>query len=213
MRLGRHEQGFTLVEILVSMVIIAIGMLGIAKLQAMSYASTGTASYRSLAAIQASSLAAAMRANRNYWTAAPGLGMPATTGMTMTVASGSPNPTANINDGNVTLNATSASATCGTYSGAPLTAYVIAGCDLSYWAYQINKVLPVVNATVTCLPATAINTVTQPIGCTIELNWTENQTGINTQSQSTSTTPLQVSVPSVNGSTTGQTNYTLYVEP
>jgi type IV pilus assembly protein PilV len=207
MRPPSREQGFTLVEILVAMVIIAIGMLGIAKMQAMSYASTGTASYRSLAAIQAASLAAAMRANRNYWTAAAGLGMP-TTGMTMTVTNGTPIPTATITDGNVVLNPTAASATCGNYTGASLTAYTIAGCDLSYWAYQINNVLPQVNATLSCAPATAINTVTQPIGCTIELNWTENQTGINTQSQG-----QQVAVPSVNGSSTGQTNYTLYVEP
>jgi len=63
-------QGFSLIEVLVALVIIGVGMLGIAKIQALAYSSTATASLRSLAAIEASSLAAAMRANQNYWTTA-----------------------------------------------------------------------------------------------------------------------------------------------
>jgi len=65
------ERGFSLLEVLVALVIIGVGMLGIAKIQALAYASTGTASERSLAAIEAASLAASMRANRGYWTLAP----------------------------------------------------------------------------------------------------------------------------------------------
>jgi type IV pilus assembly protein PilV len=210
MSAAHRQRGFTLIEVLVAMLIIAVGMLGIAKMQAMSYASTGTASLRSLAAMQAASLASAMRANRAYWTAASGTGMPAA-GVTITVTSGSPNATATISDGNVSLNP-GTPPTCA-YTGAAQTSYVIAGCDISNWANSINTILPVVNATVSCAPAAAINTVVQPIGCTIELNWTENQTGINIQSQSTASTPLQVAAPSVNGSTLGQTNYTLYVQP
>ncbi len=45
--------GFTLLEVMVAVVITAIGLLGIAKIQALAYASTGTASLRSLVAIQA----------------------------------------------------------------------------------------------------------------------------------------------------------------
>lgn len=207
-----RQRGFTLIEILVAMLIVAIGMLGIAKMQAMSYASTGTATFRSLAAIQAASLASAMRANRNYWTAAAGTGMPAG-GMTMTVATGSPNPTTTMSDGNVSINTTAAQPILNCQSGVALTPYAIAGCDLSDWAKTINTLLPAVHATVSCAPGAPFNGQPSPIGCTIELNWTENQTGINAQSQTTTATPLQVAAPSVNGSSSGQTNYTLYVEP
>ena len=62
--------GFTLLEVMVAVVVTAIGLLGIAKIQALAYASTTTASVRSLVALQASGLAASMHADRFYW--APG---------------------------------------------------------------------------------------------------------------------------------------------
>jgi len=43
-----REQGFTLVEVLVALLVTAVGLLGIAKIQALAYASTGSASVRSL---------------------------------------------------------------------------------------------------------------------------------------------------------------------
>src|SRR5258708_27544807 len=61
-----RAHGFTLIEVMVALVITAIGLLGIAKIQALAYASTGSAGLRSLVALQASSLAASMHANRNY---------------------------------------------------------------------------------------------------------------------------------------------------
>jgi type IV pilus assembly protein PilV len=204
-------RGFTLIEVLVALIVIGVGMLGIAKLQAMSYASTGTASFRSVAAIQAASLAAAMRANRNYWTApvATTGAMPAT-GVTMTVTSGSPAASVSITDASVALNAATPSGCLFATTG--LAPNVIAGCDLSNWAFSINSVLPAVNATVTCAPAPSVNGVTQPIGCTIQLNWSENQTGINSQSvgPAQSVAASNSTGTSVNGV---QTNYTLYVEP
>ena len=51
-----RRSGVTLVEVLVALIIIAVGMLGLAKIQALAYASTGIASSQSLAAMQASSL-------------------------------------------------------------------------------------------------------------------------------------------------------------
>src|ERR1700675_2427505 len=59
--------GFTLIEVLVALIITAIGLLGIAKIQALVYANTSSASARGLVAIQAAGLAAAMHANRAYW--------------------------------------------------------------------------------------------------------------------------------------------------
>ena len=61
------DAGFTLVEVLVSIIVIAVGLLGIAKLEALAFSNTGVSSLRSLAAIVASSLAAIMHADRIYW--------------------------------------------------------------------------------------------------------------------------------------------------
>src|ERR1700678_3910095 len=62
-----RTRGFTLLEVMVALVITSIGLLGIAKIQALAYASTGSASVRSLVALQAAGLAASMHANRSYW--------------------------------------------------------------------------------------------------------------------------------------------------
>ena len=49
--MGDRTRGFSLLEVMVALVIISIGLLGVAKMQALAYASTSTASSRSLAAI------------------------------------------------------------------------------------------------------------------------------------------------------------------
>ena len=173
-------RGFSLIEVLVSLIVIAIGMLGIAKLQAMAYASTGTASLRSLAAIQAASLAAAMHANRTYWTSVP-------TPLTIQVTGAAyPNPP-------VVTPAVGAPGCFTACSPASL-----ANSDLATWANNINLVLPSVSGKVSCPTPIPVSGVTPPIGCTIQLQWTERSAGINAQSQGTTmTSPI----------------YTLYVEP
>ena len=70
-RPGSHAdgsaRGFTLIEVMVAHGHHLVGLLGIAKIQALAYASTGTASVRSLVALQAAGLAASMHADRSYW--------------------------------------------------------------------------------------------------------------------------------------------------
>lgn len=58
------ETGATLIEVLVAMVVLAIGLLGLAGLQATSIQSNHSAYYRSQATLLASDLADRMRANR-----------------------------------------------------------------------------------------------------------------------------------------------------
>lgn len=57
------QQGFTLVEVLVTLVIFAFGMLGVAGLQITSLAGMDSAQYRSVAALKAGEMAERIRAN------------------------------------------------------------------------------------------------------------------------------------------------------
>src|ERR1700756_1191655 len=65
------SRGFSLIEVMVALIIISVGLLGIAKMQALALASTGTARLRALASIEAASLASIMHSDRAYWAAGP----------------------------------------------------------------------------------------------------------------------------------------------
>jgi type IV pilus assembly protein PilV len=162
-----HARGFTLLEVMVALVITSIGLLGIAKIQAVAYASTGSASLRSMVALQAGGLAASMHANRNYWAA--GLTAP----LTITVTT--------ISD--ATLN-TPVSCLSGA-PGTPCTAVAMAAFDLQNYAQSLNSVSMLRNlnpvTTITCpVPA-------NPVSCTIQVTWNEHAVSLSTQS-ATSTT-------------------------
>jgi prepilin-type N-terminal cleavage/methylation domain-containing protein len=58
-------RGFSLIEVMVALIIIAVGMLGIAKMQALALSTTESSGVRSLVAIEAASLAATMHTNRD----------------------------------------------------------------------------------------------------------------------------------------------------
>jgi type IV pilus assembly protein PilV len=167
-QLRANHRGFSLIEVLVALVIIGVGMLGIAKIQALAYSSTATASLRSLAAIEASSLAAAMRANQNYWTTAG-----ATAPQTISIVG--PTVVASTDATLIGTNAACGAATFG--SPAALAAY-----DVQCWAQSINTLLPGETATVSCSPNV---TASYPVGCSIQVTWLERYTGINAQSQGT----------------------------
>ncbi len=62
-----REAGFSLVEVMVSLAIIAVGMLGVAGIMALSMNNDDTSRMQSLAALQAASMATAMQANPAYW--------------------------------------------------------------------------------------------------------------------------------------------------
>jgi len=156
----RNAQGFTLVEVLVSLIIISVGLLGLAKIQTLAYASTGVASQESLAAIQAASLASSMRANRGYWASvAAGTIYNSATAATNTYACALP------------AGSTFTSALC---TPAQLAAY-----DLQDWfTNSLSKSLPNPTATITCNAASG----TSPLGCWITINWIEENVAINAQS-------------------------------
>lgn len=195
--------GFTLLEVMIALVVTAIGLLGIAKIQALAYASTGTASLRSLVAIEAAGLAASMHADRAYWStgAAPPTVTITGSGTTFTISDN-------------TLNTTATSSTfCQPGGGgAPCTTPVaMASYDLQTWARALsgpNGVLANLNpvTTISC-PAPLTGA---PITCTIQVTWNERAVSIN--SQSVSNTTVDTSSTSAPTGTFAPT-YMLYVEP
>jgi type IV pilus assembly protein PilV len=162
---GFRQRGFSLIEVLVALIIIGVGMLGIAKIQALSYASTGTAAQRSIAAILASSMSSAMRANRAYWSV-----QAAAAQQTVTITSGAftPAPTDTV----LSSTPTCVSASC--------TPQLLAAYDLHQWATALSGALPNSTGTINCYPPTATN---YPVGCTILVTWSERSIGLNAQSQ------------------------------
>ena len=169
-----HWRGFTLVEVLVSMVVIAIGLLGIAKMQALAFSSTGVASMRSLAAIEASSLAASMHADRAYWSSGVAATAPGFT-ITGTV----------ISDPNMAQAAPCTVALAGGLNPPDCSPIVLAAYDVQAWAAVVNGLLPNPLTQVSCN-----NIVGQPVVCTITIVWSENTVAINTQGQSQATMQL-----------------------
>jgi type IV pilus assembly protein PilV len=167
MNTPHKSRGFTLIEVLVSLIIISIGLLGIAKIHALAYSSTATAGARSLIALQAAGLAASMHANRGYW--ANGLAPPV-----ITITNNTFVPA---NLGSITNCEAAAGPACA-------TADLVAAYDLQTYAKQLSLSLPNSN------PTTTINCpALSPVNCTIQVQWNEKAVSVNAQSaQNTSAT-------------------------
>ena len=177
----RSARGFSLVEIMVAVVVICVGLLGIAKMQALAVSNTATARMRALAAFEAASLASMMHSNRNYWATAQAvanspmsISIPAGTtglaGVTFVPSGFAPQ--------SLTACMTGAVAP-GPVCGLNLAdgAQVLAGMDVTRWAYYLTgtqAVLPNLTATITCQGAL------QPPSCIIQMQWTETAGAVNT---------------------------------
>jgi type IV pilus assembly protein PilV len=184
-------RGFSLVEIMVAVVVICVGLLGIAKMQALAISSTTIARQRSLAAFEAASLASAMHSNRTYWASAAAVAASTPTPITITSATGTIAP--------ATLAGIASNACIGDNSGNPTCqgvagAQTLAGFDLTRWSTTVNGLLPNAVTTVACQGAV------QPPSCIIQMTWTE-QAGMLNNGQQTNTGQFETPT------------YTLYVEP
>jgi type IV pilus assembly protein PilV len=190
--------GFTLLEVMVAVVVTAIGLLGIAKIQALAYASTTTASVRSLVALQASGLAASMHADRTYWAlgGAPVLFTITGSGTTSTISDNTLNTTATTSN------------FC--YSGVAPTGGCsiaqIAAFDLHTWANALNA--PGMLFNLSPVTTIACPAAPQPITCTITVTWNEKAVSVNSQGV---TNTVVANGAAQNG--TFQPTYVLYVEP
>jgi type IV pilus assembly protein PilV len=155
-------------EVMVALVVSTVGLLGLAKMEALALSSTSVAGSRSLAAIEASSLASAMHANPGFWQAgiAPA---------SIVISAGTPY---------------TAPQSCLNVAGAgSCTPTNMAAYDLVQWSTALNTVLPGYLATINCSQIVGI-----PVTCTIQLQWTENGVAVSArQTQMSSlTTPKYV---------------------
>jgi len=212
-------RGFTLVEVMVALIIIGIGMLGIAKMQGLALSSTGASRSRALAAIEASSLAAAMQANRSsslaaamqanrsYWSSTGGTVPVAVTVTTSAGTAALASTTASMQTalGSITacglsMGTTPVSCYCTPGNAAPCVASInVAASDLYDWAQNLANFLPNATASVSCNPAD------QPEDCTIYIQWNETAVTVNAQEASAAKS-------NPNGSTV-VVSYSLYVVP
>jgi len=149
-------RGFTLIEVLVALIVISVGLLGIVGMEALALSSSSSARMRSLASIEAASMAAAMHANRAFWSTntitVTLSGQPAAVTAPTTLAGGSGD--------DCTQASTSQMPPC-----APTT---LAAADLQRWGSALSQILPNPQATIDCPNGPP------PLSCTISLQWTDN---------------------------------------
>ena len=190
----RRTGGFSLLEVLVALIVLSVGLLGILKLEAAAVASTTVASQRSLAALEASSLASSMHVNRGYWTNSDAAGATIkATGTTVSATILAPNLATALGAGTVNCASNVATGAC---SVTNMAAY-----DLQQWAGVLQNLLPNYSAVISC-------GIVSPVTCMVTINWTENAVGINAQeaaaqAAATANTPQTFANPS----------YTTYIEP
>lgn len=169
--------GFSLVEVLIALIIVCVGLLGIAKLEALLLANTGVARVRALVALEASSLAASMHADRDYWASAPnGLSVTINPTSTPTVTSTDTTlgPAITTALGNTTI--------CDISGGSPAvpcTSIQMAGYDLAQWEQAMDNILPGAHTAILC------NQVNSEVACTVTIGWSENTVNQNTQETAT----------------------------
>jgi len=179
----RIQRGVSLLEVLIALLVIAVGVLGLTKMQALSIANTQASGSRGLVALQASSLAALLRGNKGYWQGGPGAALCTINTCTFSGAS------------TTVLGAAPALTSCqGSTSAATCTPTQMAGLDIATWMTNINTQIPSYTAIVTCSGT--------PTSCTIQINWYEKAAGMNT------TTANQAAANSAT-----QQAYYLYVQP
>jgi type IV pilus assembly protein PilV len=196
-------RGFSLLEVMVAVIVICVGLLGIAKMQSLALSNTSTSRERAIAALQAAGMASAMHANRDYWNAVPGPSFQVTITSNPTVVS-------------VPLDANLQGFTTDDLTGAaggslkaciasaagtnPLCSAVqLAGFDLArWWAESLQPSLPNPSALITC---SQVAGNAAPITCEIQISWSEKAVAMN--SQETPQTTGQFETPT----------YTLYVQP
>jgi type IV pilus assembly protein PilV len=169
MKTTKRQRGTSLIEVLVALVIVSVGLLGVAKMQALAISSSRTSSLRSLIAIQAGSMASAMHANQAYWQTYL-IGNTLTPfSATLTYSGTTPTVTITATDTGLTASSNCSTGTC---TAQKMAAYDLQQWALSLWALTQNVGSASVNPpTISCVG-------TGPVTCTVEIQWTENTINI-----------------------------------
>ncbi len=144
------NSGFTLIEVLIAALVLAVGLLGLAGLQAASIKNNLSAYNRSQVTQLAYDMADRMRANKNE-SLDPATGNVIATGTYLTMAPAD----------------AAAQANCATTTGC--TAAQMAQNDLFQWNAALTGVLNGGTGTITAVAATRVFTVT--------INWDDNRDG------------------------------------
>jgi type IV pilus assembly protein PilV len=203
--------GFSLVEVMVAVVVTCIGLLGIAKMQALALSNTTTSRMRALAAIEAAGLASSMHSNRQYWAGATppvtttfnagGTGRFVSTDAALQTAANNALP-AGLNTPDTVqscVGAANAVAVCAGAAG-PTN---LAGFDVARWAASLNALLPNPQSTISC---TFVAGGGAPASCTILISWSEKAVAMNAQE-------AQQEANNPGGAQIENPTYLLYVEP
>ncbi|MEA3176917.1 MAG: type pilus assembly protein PilV [Gammaproteobacteria bacterium] len=175
--------GFSLIEVMVALIVMSVGLLGIAKMQALALSSTTTSRMRSLMSLEAASFASTMRADRLYWSAET------VNPLVVQIGAGAVTST---NDTTLQANKT-----------CPCTSPQIARNDLDEWAKELSDLAPAATSVVTCTPPPATAPSSTPVSCQISVSWTESLVASNAQQA----LQEQASAPPA------PTSFTIYVDP
>jgi type IV pilus assembly protein PilV len=203
---ARRTHGFSLIEVMVAVVVICVGLLGIAKMQAMAVSTTNMSRQRSLAAIEAASFAAAMHTNREYW---GNFAVPfnVTVSNTPNVAVASSDPALQAQ----TTNDLAALGACVAVNNGPACNVPVnlAAYDLARWWTSVSQLLPSpLTVNVNCPGTTPANP--QPVSCTITITWFEKSVAMNANEAAQEAAAHPAGTAS---SLSEQPVFTLYVEP
>ena len=200
-----NASGFSLIEVMVAVIVICVGLLGIAKMQSLALSNTTVSRQRALAAFEAAGMASAMHSNINYWS----LSIPAnfqlsitSNPLTVTVPADAGLQAAIINDlqvpsPNACITAAPGAAICGDPKGQALAAFDVA----RWWANSISPLLPNPSASIQC---SQVAGAAAPMSCQIQITWSEKAVAMNSQEAGQANQAnVQFQTPT----------YTLYVQP
>jgi type IV pilus assembly protein PilV len=160
----RRVAGFSLIEVLIALVILSVGLLGIAAMVSVSLKSKDSSYYRTEALTLASSILDRMRANRDIATAN---GYDTTFGTT-------------------TSDAPSDNCTTGACSTTDL-----ATMDLAEWQYDISTALPGFSTSVPAAGSITTTTVNQMTQVNVTIRWNDQRAN-QAVAASTTVTPVAV---------------------
>lgn len=155
-------KGFSLIEVLISLAILSISILGFIAAEAMSINNTAIARYHSLAAAISTSMASAMRANPAYWEIySPSLLAPSN--LTISASSSQSSFTETVLSDSI-LNSYVTDCATSTCNASSLAAY-----DIKNFGMSIAHLLPQGSATIKC----GYQENASPVSCIITVFWGE----------------------------------------